>query len=200
MRKWLLLLLALLLPAATAAGADRALEAMDTLKRGFVGTSDFTADIRQEKQLSLMKKKMVSKGAVRFKKPDTFFMELFPPNGSKLLLKDNVMSTRLTGQGVTDRVVLPPDKGLRSWFAYLASPANTIPQGVDVAAERHGNQWTMQFVPREKGSVKQLTLNFDTEGRINRIAIEERNSDRTVIVFTNLRRNIGLTDGDFVIQ
>ncbi|HBG06476.1 MAG: cell envelope biogenesis protein LolA [Geobacteraceae bacterium GWC2_58_44] len=202
MRKTLLLLLLIALALTTAAHAagDLALEALETLKGGFAGATDFTAEITQEKQLALMKHKIVSRGVVRFKKPDTFFMELYPPHGSRLLLKDNVMTIRLTDQGVTDRVVLPPEEGLNKWFAFLAKPVNRLPEGVDVKAERLGRLWTMQLFPKGKGSVKQLTLRFDSEGTISRIVIDERNKDRTVLSFDKYRRNVGLQDKDFRIE
>jgi outer membrane lipoprotein carrier protein len=193
----LLLLLALSITTSAHAAGDLALEAMETLRRGFAGATDFTAEITQEKQLVLMKQKMVSKGLVRFKKPDTFFMELYSPHASRLLLKDNVMTIRLTEQGVTDKVVLPPEEGLKKWFAYLAKPANKLPEGVDVKAERHGKLWTMQILPKSKGSVQQLTLSFDSDGKISRIVIEERNRDRTILLFHKMLRNVGLRDRDF---
>ena len=201
MRKYpLLILVALSISTSVHAAGDLALEAVETLRLGFAATTDFTADIVQEKQLALMKKKLVSKGVVRFKKPDTFFMELYPPHASRLLLKDNVMTMRLMEQGVTDRIVLPPEEGLKKWLAYVPKPVKTLPEGVDVKAERRGKLWTMQLFPKNKGAVKQLTLNYDLEGNISRIIIEERNKDRTVLDFRNLRRNVGLQDKDFAIE
>ena len=196
-----LLLLLLLLFASTAQAADvRALEAMETLRRGFAGSRDFTAEITQEKKLSMMKQTLVSRGLVRFKKPDLFFMELYPPHASKLLLKDNVMTMRLVEQGVTDRIVLPPDESLKKWLNYLATPLKSLPEGMDVKAERHGELWTMRILPQGKGAVQQLTLNFDQDGKLSRIVIEERNRDRTTLIFSKMRRNIGLPDKDFKVE
>src|SRR6266545_2226188 len=122
MKKTLVLILIIfscIAPAAQAA-PNHALEGLEALRRGFAGISDFTAEIIQEKQLSLMKQKLMSKGVVRFKKPGIFYMELFPPHASRLLLKDNVLTMRLPKEGVTDRMTLPPEEGLEKWFAYLA--------------------------------------------------------------------------------
>lgn len=54
-------------------------EALEILRSSFSRMNDFTAEITQEKQLSLMKKKITAKGMVRFRKPESFYMELFPP-------------------------------------------------------------------------------------------------------------------------
>ncbi|HJV36273.1 outer membrane lipoprotein carrier protein LolA [Geomonas sp.] len=197
MTKFFLALLLLLTATVSAyAAADPAVEAMETLRRGFAGTNDFTADITQEKQLALMKKKMVSKGVVRFKKPDTFFMELLPPHPSRLLLKDNVMTMRLPEQAVTEKVVLPPEEGLKKWFAFLGKPITTLPEGVAIKAERRGKLWNVQIFPKSKGAVRQLTLTFDAEGKISRIVIDEHNKDQTILSFKNVRRNIGLQERD----
>jgi outer membrane lipoprotein carrier protein len=193
-----LLLICLSAPAHAAGGA--ALEAMETLRRGFAGSNDFTADIRQEKRLSLMKQTLVSRGVVRFKKPDLFFMELLPPHASRLLLKDNVLVMRLPEQGVTDRIVLPPEDSLKKWFDYLAKPIHSLPEGVEVKAELRGNTWTVHIFPQASGAVAMLTLKFDLEGNIGRIIIEERNHDGTTLVFSKLRRNVGLQDKDFRVE
>lgn len=201
MTKILLIILGLFaVTPSSRAASDPALEAMETLRRGFAGITDFTADITQEKYLSLMKQKMVSKGIVRFKKPNVFYMELYSPHASRLLLKDNIMTMKLPDQGVTNKVALPPEETLKKWFAYLGKPVTTLPEGVDVKAERHGKLWNMQIFPKSKGSVKQLLLTFDNEGKISRIVIDERNRDRTILLFSKFRRNVGLKDSDFRIE
>lgn len=177
---FLLLLIAAAVLTATApvhAAGDPALEALETLRRGFAGTADFTAEITQEKQLALMKHKMFSKGVIRFRKPDTFFMELYPPHPSRLLLKNNVMTIRFPDQGTTDRVVLPPQEGLTKWFSYLDKPLTKLPEGVDAKAERQGKFWLLHLFPKAKGGVKLLTLRFDQEGTISRIFM--RSATRT---------------------
>jgi outer membrane lipoprotein carrier protein len=202
MKKTFLLFLIIfssLVPAAHAAG-NPALEALETLRRGFAETSDFTAEIVQEKQLSLMKRKMVSSGVVRFKKPGIFYMELYPPHASRLRLKGNVLTVRLPKEGVTDRLTLPPEESLERWFAYLARPITSLPEGVDVRGEYRGGVWTLRIVPGEKGGVRSLQLVFDGEGRIKRLAIDEKNGDRTVIRFHSLRRNVGLGEQDFQVE
>jgi len=195
-----MLILLLLLSVSSHASGRLELEAMETLRRGFAGNSDFTAEITQEKRLSLMKQTLVSQGLVRFKKPGIFFMELYPPHASRLLLKDNVMVMRLAEQGVTDRIMLPPDESLTQWLDYLAKPLLSLPEGLEVKAERRGKLWTLQVFPQRKGGVQQLTLNFDTEGTVSRIVIEERNHDRTTLIFSKMRRNVGLQDKDFRVE
>jgi outer membrane lipoprotein carrier protein len=199
-KKLLLLTLFFTLAAFARAAGDLERQALETLRRGFAGTTDFTAEITQQKHLSMMKKQLVSRGVVRFKKPDTFFMELYPPHASRLLLQDNVMSLRLGGQAASDRVVLPPEEGLKKWFTYLARPVTTLPEAMDLKAERRGKAWVLQLFPKSPGAVRQLGLHFDSEGNIGKIEIAERNRDRTVILFDKIRRNVGLRESDFKIE
>jgi len=58
----------------------------------------------------------------------------------------------------------------------------------------------MQIFPLSKGAVQQLTLNFDQDGKLSRIVIEERNRDRTTLTFKRMRRNVGLQEKDFKIE
>lgn len=200
MKKTLILFLMLFNVASAPAQAvpDRkALEGLEVLRRGFAELTDFTAEITQEKQLALMKQKMVSRGVIRFRKPGTFYMELYPPNGSLLLMRDNVLTIRLPEQGMTDRMVLPPEQSLEKWMAFLSRPITTLPEGMEVKGVRQGDSWTVHILPAGTGGVKELQITFDLEGRIRRLAIEERNRDRTVIRFTSMRRNVGLKEKDF---
>ena len=85
-----------------------------------------------------MKKKLVMQGTIRFKKPDRFLMELAPPYSGKVLLKDTVLEQRLGTQGERQRIVLPPEQGLSRWFAAVAKPVTSVPEGMEVRAEQNG--------------------------------------------------------------
>lgn len=197
----ILLSLLLLLPLHAAhAGQNQALEGLEILRRGFEGVGDFTAEIVQQKELSLMRQKLVSRGVVRFKKPGLFYMELYPPYASRLLLQDNLLSYVLTGEGVREKVVLPPEESLGRWLAYLERPVTALPEGVELSAERQGETWTLHIAPRGKGGVRAFHITFIADGRLQRLIIEERNGDRTALKFSRFRKNVGLTAQDFTLE
>ncbi|HEY6009179.1 MAG TPA: outer membrane lipoprotein carrier protein LolA, partial [Geobacteraceae bacterium] len=84
----LALVLAALLSAAPAHARSIApVEGLEALRRVFAPVNDFSAEIIQEKQLALLKRKLVMQGRVRFRKPDLFLMELDPPYASRLVLR-----------------------------------------------------------------------------------------------------------------
>jgi outer membrane lipoprotein carrier protein len=175
-------------------------QGMEMLRRGFSGMTDFTAEVTQEKQIALMKKKITVKGVVRFKKPDVFFMEMYPPYASRLLLRDTALTMFLPAENVRQSIILPPEQSLRRWFAGLDHPATSLPDGVDVRAETRDKLITLQITPRQKGAVKELRLTFLENGNLSRLVIEEQNKDRTVLNFRGMRKNVGLTEKDFRLE
>jgi outer membrane lipoprotein carrier protein len=196
----LLLLIAPLPVLATSSANAAAMEGLELLRRGFADVQDFTAEIVQEKQVALLKRKMTSRGVVRFRKPDQFYMELYPPYASRLLLRNNTIDLYLVKENINQHMVLPPEQSLKHWFAFLAKPVTSLPEGVEVKAEQRGGGYTLQITPRTRGQVKRFTVTVLEDGRLKRLAIEEQNSDRTVIEFQQIRKNTGLTDREFRLE
>jgi len=182
------------------AAAIPPLEGLELARKGFFGVKDFTAEITQEKQIALMKKTMKSGGYVRFKRPDLFYMEVYSPYPSRLLLKDNVMTMVLPADGIKQTNVLPKGEGLLHWFMLLDRPLTRLPDGVEVQADRHGDILTLSITPKEKKGVRDIRVTLLDDGRPRKIVIEEQNMDRTVINFRRVLKNVGLTSNDFRID
>jgi outer membrane lipoprotein carrier protein len=182
------------------AGPLSAVEGLEFLRRAFVGVNDFTAEITQEKQLSLMKKKMTASGTVRFKKPDTFYMELYSPYASRSMLKDNTLTLKLANEGVRQKMTLPREQGLGRWITFLDRPVRSLPDGFEIRAEKREETVTLQITPRQKGVMKEIQLSLWQDGRLKRIVLEENNRDRTVIIFHHMKKNTGLPERDFRLE
>jgi len=195
------LLLALLLTTSPChARTISPVEGLEALRRGFAGISDFTADITQEKKLSLMKRTMVMNGSLRFKKPDLFFMEIKPPFNSRMLLRDNIIEQATGKENTPVRIALPPEQGLKQWFSKLASPITSLPDGVAVQADLTNSVYTVTIAPTGKGQVKDISIVFLGDGTIRRLVINERNGDRATMALKKVRRNVGLTEKDFRLE
>ena len=175
-------------------------QGLEMLRRSFSGMNDFTAEITQDKQISLMKRKMTASGVVRFRKPDNFYMELYSPYASRLLLRDTSLTMVLPGEGVRQKIALPPEESLKRWLNFLDKPIKCLPAGADVRAEVRGRNVTLQIIPRKNGNVKELRITFLENDGISRLVIEEKNNDLTVIKFRNMRKNVGLTEKDFHLE
>ena len=195
-----LVLTLLFLSSPASAAPLSAVEGLEFLRRAFVGVNDFTAEITQEKQLSLMKKKMTASGTVRFRKPDTFYMELYSPYASRILLKDTTLTLKLPNEGVRQKMTLPREQGLGRWITFLDRPVRSLPDGFDIRAEKRGETVTLQITPRQKGAMKEIQLSLWQDGRLKRIVLEENNRDRTVIIFHHMKKNAGLSERDFRLE
>jgi outer membrane lipoprotein carrier protein len=173
------------------------LEGLEALRKGFSGISDFTAEITQEKRLKLMKRSMVMTGTVRFRKPDQFFMEINPPYSARILLRDTVIEQASGREGEKNRMMLPPDQGLKQWFSKLAAPVATLPEGMTIQADLTNGLYTLGIAPQGRGQIKELTIAFQADGTVRRLIITEQNGDRASMTFKKVRRNIGLSEKDF---
>ena len=196
----LLLFSLLLLPATAAAAPVQPLPALEQLRQSFAGMQDFTAEIVQEKQLAIMKKKIVSTGTVRFRKPDLFYLELLPPHASRMVLRDTVIELYLPKEKSRQQITLPANEGLQRWFTLLAKPVTTLPEGLAIQADRGADSQTVTITPEKPGQVRSFTITSGSDGKPRRLVIDERNGNRTAISFQKLRTNVGLTEKDFQIE
>lgn len=177
-----------------------ALEGLEALRKTFSGMTDFTAEITQEKRLSLMKRTLTMTGAVRFRKPDMFYLELLPPYASRMLLRDNTIEQVMGNNSDRNRIVLPPEQGLKRWFSRISEPIVAMPKGMEVLADLTGQIYSVTITPHGKGQVKELIIVFSDDGVVRRLIIGEQNGDRAVMTFRKFRRNVGLTDKDFSLD
>jgi outer membrane lipoprotein carrier protein len=175
-------------------------EGLEALRKAFAGVTDFTADISQEKHLSLMKRALTMNGRVRFRRPDLFYLELDAPYASRMVLRDNTIEQVMGAGGERNRIVLPPEQGLKRWLSRLAAPITALPEGVGVQADAAGPLYTVTITPRAKGQVRELTITFLEDGTIRKLVIVEQNGDRAMMTFKKVRRNVGLTDRDFRLE
>jgi outer membrane lipoprotein carrier protein len=199
-RLLLTVVLLMLWCAAAVAAPVPPLEALEQLRASFAAMQDFTAEISQEKQLAVMKRKLVTSGTVRFKKPDLFFMELKPPYPSRMVLRDATIDLYLPLEKSRQQMNLGTDEGLKRWLSLLAQPIRSLPDGVEVKADRSGDQQTVTISPKKKGQVRLIAITSGLDGLLRKLLIEERNGNRTMIAFQRLRANVGLTDRDFRVE
>jgi outer membrane lipoprotein carrier protein len=177
-----------------------AVEGLEALRKVFSGITDFTADISQEKRISLMKRALIMNGTVRFRKPDLFYLELNAPYASRMVLRDNTIEQVMGTGREHNRIVLPPEQGLNRWLSRLTAPITALPEGVNVQADATGSLYTVTITPHAKGQVRELVITFLEDGTIRKLIIVEQNGDRAMITFKRMRRNVGLADRDFRLE
>ncbi|HEY3415954.1 MAG TPA: outer membrane lipoprotein carrier protein LolA [Armatimonadota bacterium] len=176
------------------------LEGLEALRKAFSGITDFTAEITQEKRLALLKRTMTMNGTVRFRKPDLFYLEITSPYASRMLLRDSTIEQVMGNGSDRNRIVLPPEQGLKRWFSRISVPINSLPEGMAVQADVTGPVYTVTISPQGKGQIRELVVTFQEDGTVKRLVIRERNGDRAVMTFRKVRRNVGLTEKDFKLD
>lgn len=199
-RPLVIIIFLILLPLNATSASITPLEALENLRKGFSEMNDFIAEISQEKQLAVMRRKLFSTGTVRFKKPDLFYMELRPPHASRMVLRDSVIELHIPDGNSRQQIPLPADEGLKRWMSLFSRPITTLPPGIDFSAERSGDTQTLTIAPQKQGQVRSFILTSSIDGRLRKLVIEERNGNRTAITFQRMRSNVGLSERDFRIQ
>lgn len=172
---------------------------LEALRKTFAGVNDFTAEISQQKHLKLMKRVINMNGTVRFRNPDLFLIEINAPYASRTLLKDSTVEQVVGNKGDRNRIVLPPEQGLKHWFSKMNSTVKTVPEGVDVKADLTAGLYTVTISPNNKGQIKELVISFMADGLIKRLVIGEQNGDKAVMTFKKIHINSGLTEKDFML-
>ncbi|BCS54293.1 outer membrane lipoprotein carrier protein LolA [Geobacter sp. SVR] len=200
MRRLILIIIMLLCPLTGHARQITPVEGLEALRKAFAGTNDFSAEMTQEKRLSMMKRTITMTGSVRFRKPDLFYLQIAAPYASRIVLRDTVIEQVMGNDGDRNRIVLPPEQGLKRWFDKIATPVTTVPEGIAVQADRTGQTYTVTILPQGKGQVRELVISFQEDGTVKRLVIVEQNGDRAVMTFRNMRRNTGLTEKDFKLD
>ena len=123
------------------------LEGLEALRKVLAGITDFSADMTQEKKLSVMKRTLKMSGTVRFRKPDQFYMALNPPHATRMVLNDAVIEQANDRQEGHTRVVLPPEQGLKQWFSKLSVPVTSLPADFDISADLTNSLYTLKIAP-----------------------------------------------------
>jgi outer membrane lipoprotein carrier protein len=194
-RLFLTIVCLVVMSGAAAAKSIAPLDGLEALRQAVTGITDFTAEIQQEKRLTVMKRTLQMNGTVRFRKPDMFLMEIAAPYNSRMLLRDSTIEQRL-GNGERNRIILPAGQGLKQWITRFSAPLTTLPEGMEVHADLSGGRYTLTIVPSATGQVRELVISFMDDGTFRKLVITEKNGDRTTLTFKNVHRNTGLTEKD----
>jgi outer membrane lipoprotein carrier protein len=174
-----------------------AVEGLEALRKAFSGINDFTAEISQEKRLTLMKRTMTMNGSIRFRKPDLFYMEIGTPYASRMVLRDGTIEQVIGSSTDRSKLVLPPEQGLKKWFSRLMTPITVVPDGLGVSADLTGQIYSISITPTGKGQIRELIIVFLEDGTMKKLVITEQNGDRSSMVFKKVRKNTGLSDREF---
>lgn len=203
MKIWLLILVSLLLIPLTAKGATpiSADEVVKRLKEVQAKTKDFSADIHQEKKLSLLKDKIVSRGRIRFKKPDKVSIEFFHPESSQMVFDGKTALLYYKEEKLAERYSLRSNPIAERYLLFSKDPFQEKLAEWKILEDRE-SFLVMEIIPKVKDPlfVKTRLRVSKKDWMVIGMDMVEKNGDTTSIRYSNMKVNTGLTESDFEIH
>jgi outer membrane lipoprotein carrier protein len=203
MNAWFLILVSLLLISLPVKGAApmSADEVARRLKEIQGKTTDFSADLYQEKKVSLLKEKIVSKGKIRFKKPDKVSIEFFHPESSEMVFDGKTALLYYKEEKVAERYSFRSNPMAERYLLFLKDPFQEKLAEWKILEERE-SFLVMEIIPKVKAPlfVKTRLRVSKKDWMVIGMDMVEKNGDTTSIRYSNMKMNTGLTDSDFEIH
>lgn len=164
-------------------------------------TEDFSADLYQEKKLSLFKEKIVSKGRIQFKKPDKVFIEFYPPESIQIVSDGKTLLLYYKEEKRAEYFSLHANPMIERTLLFSQDPFQEKLADWEIL-EDHPFFWVIEIIPkvREFPFAKTRLHLSKKDWRITGMEMIEKNGDTTVIHYSNIKVNQGLKDSDFKIH
>ncbi len=164
-------------------------------------TRDFSADLYQEKKVSLLKEKIVSRGRIRFKKPDKVSIEFFHPEPSEMVFDGKTVLLYYREEKVAERYSFLSHPVAERYLLFLKDPFQEKLAEWKILEE--GDSFlVMEIIPKVKDPlfVKTRLRVSKKDWMVVGMDMVEKNGDTTSIRYSNMKVNTGLTDSDFEIH
>ncbi len=176
-------------------------EAVRRMKESHEKVQDFSADLLQEKKLSLLKEKIVSKGRVRFKKPDKIFIEFYPPENSQILYDGKTFLLYFKEEKIAERYQVQGNPIVEKYLLFSRDPFQERLAQWRIVEDRE-SFLILEIIPKVKEAlfVKTTMWISKKDWVVTGMEWVEKNGDTTAFRYTNIRINTGLSDSDFEIR
>lgn len=164
-------------------------------------TEDFSADLLQEKKLSLFKEKIVSKGKIQFKKPDKFSIEFFHPESILIVFNGKTLLLYYKEEKVAEYFSLHSNPMIEKVLLFSKDPFQEKLTDWEIMEDRP-SFLVIEIIPkvRESPFAKTRLRISKKDWRVIGMEMIEKNGDMTAIHYSNIKVNQGLQDADFEIR
>lgn len=179
-------------------GADQVIQ---HLKESREKTKDFSADLLQEKKVSLLRDKVISKGKIRFKYPDKVSIEFFHPESSQMVFDGKTLLLYFKEEKVAERYQVHSNPVVEKYLLFSKDPFQEKLAQWRIVEDRD-SLLVLEILPKVKEAIFVKTRLWISKKDWMIIGMEmvERNGDTTLLRYSNLKVNSGLTDSDFEIH
>lgn len=162
---------------------------------------DFSANLIQEKRLSLLKNTIISHGVIAFKRPDKVLIELFDPDPCLMVVDGKFLWLFFKREKVVQRYSVGNNPMLKRYLMILENPFKGE-WGKLTLIEREGDVVVLDVIPGEAESIfSRITLWVSTQNwLIKKLALYEKSGDLTILSYENIRVNTGIPDSYFTVD
>ncbi len=176
-------------------------EVVQRLRESREKIKDFSADIFQEKRISLLKEKIVSRGRIRFKYPDRIFIEFFPPQSIQMAFDGKSALLYFKAEGIAEHYRIHSNPMAERYLLLTRDPFQKGIADWKIREEKESSL-ILEILPKEKESIFISTKLWISKGNwmVMGMDLVERNGDTTLIRYSNIKINTGLTDSDLEVR
>ena len=176
-------------------------EVVQRIRESREKTKDFSADLLQEKKISLLKEKVISKGRIRFKKPDKISIEFFHPETSQMVYDGKTFLLYFKEEKMAERYQVQGNPVVEKYLLFSKDPFQEKLAQWKIVEDRE-TVLALEILPKVKDPlfVKTRMWISKKDWIITGMEMVEKNGDTTTLRYSNMRVNMGLADSDFEIR
>jgi len=176
-------------------------EVVQRIRESREKTKDFSADLLQEKKISLLKEKVISKGKIRFKKPDKISIEFFHPETSQMVYDGKTFLLYFKEEKMAERYQVQGNPVVEKYMLFSKDPFQEKLAQWRIVEDRE-TVLALEILPKVKDPlfVKTRMWISKKDWIITGMEMVEKNGDTTTLRYSNMRVNMGLADSDFEIR
>lgn len=162
---------------------------------------DFTADLIQEKRVSLLREKVISRGVIQFKRPNKVLIELFDPDPSLMVVDGTTLWLYFKRERVAQKYRVGDNPMLKRYLMILENPFRDE-WGKPTSIRKEGDFAVLEVIPGEAETIyAKVTLWVSTQTwLIRKLALYEKGGDFTILSYENIRVNTGIPDSNFTLD
>lgn len=174
---------------------------LEQLKKAQESLQDFTADIKQVKISSLFTEPQVSRGRMRFKRPNQIWVEMYPPYPTVTVLNEGVLLIYFPEERVAQRYDVAGNPVLAKWLLFFQNPIETMGKRIWLQ-EKKKEEVVLGIDPVEDLAIfQEIRITLDTSNWMpKRLEMTEKTGDRTIITYYNVRINVGVSGSSFQLR
>jgi outer membrane lipoprotein carrier protein len=176
-------------------------EVVNRLREVQEKTRDFSADLYQEKKLSLLKEKIISRGRIRFKKPNKVYIEFFHPESSQMVFDGKTLLLYFKEEKLAERYSIRSNPITERYLLFSRDPFQKKLAKWKILEDRE-SFLVMEIIPKVNDPlfVKTRLWISKKDGMIVGMEMVEKNGDTTLLRYSNMKVNTGLADSDFEVH